>query len=120
MNAATDTNRAITAVWKNEQPRLIAGLTRMVRDISLAEELAQDALVIALKTWPTSGVPDNPGAWLTQAAKRRAIDYFRHKKMAAGKLEAVGHAIETEQGAARRENAHGSDQPVNRRGYRRA
>ena len=96
MNAATDTNRAITAVWKNEQPRLIAGLTRMVRDISLAEELAQDALVIALKTWPTSGVPDNPGAWLTQAAKRRAIDYFRHKKMAAGKLEAVGHAIETD------------------------
>jgi len=96
MNAATDTNRAITAVWKNEQPRLIAGLTRMVRDISLAEELAQDALVIALKTWPKSGVPDNPGAWLTQAAKRRAIDYFRHKKMAAGKLEAVGHAIETD------------------------
>jgi RNA polymerase sigma factor (sigma-70 family) len=92
----SETHRAITAVWKIEQPRLIAGLTRVVRDISLAEELAQDALVIALKTWPQSGVPDNPGAWLMQTAKRRAIDLFRHRKMAAEKLVDVGHGIETD------------------------
>ena len=90
----SETHRAITSVWKIEQPRLIAGLTRMVRDISLAEELAQDALVIALKKWPETGVPANPGAWLMQTAKRRAIDYFRHRKMAATKLEEVGRIIE--------------------------
>jgi RNA polymerase sigma factor (sigma-70 family) len=96
MSTESETHRAINTVWKTEQPRLIAGLTRMVRDISLAEELAQDALVIALKTWPESGVPRNPGAWLMQAAKRRAIDYFRHKKMAATKLEEVGRGIESD------------------------
>ena len=94
MTTESDTHRAITSVWKIEQSRLIAGLTRMVRDISLAEELAQDALIIALKTWPESGVPRNPGAWLMQTAKRRAIDYFRHRKMAATKLEEVGRIIE--------------------------
>lgn len=77
-----------------EQARLIAGLTRMVRDISLAEELTQEALVIALKAWPETGVPRNPGAWLMQAAKRKAIDLFRHRKMAATKLEEVGRIIE--------------------------
>ena len=91
-----ETHRAINAVWKLEQPRLIASLTRIVRDISMAEELAQDALLIALKTWPEAGVPKNPGAWLMQTAKRRAIDYFRHNKMAARKLEEVGHNIETD------------------------
>jgi RNA polymerase sigma factor (sigma-70 family) len=94
MSTADETHRAITTVYKVEQARLIAGLTRMVRDISLAEELAQEALVIALKTWPDTGVPRNPGAWLTQAAKRKAIDYFRHRKMAATKLEEVGRIIE--------------------------
>ena len=94
MTSESETHRAINTVWKIEQPRLIAGLTRMVRDISLAEELAQDALIIALKTWPESGVPNNPGAWLMQAAKRKAIDYFRHRKMAATKLEEVGRIIE--------------------------
>lgn len=94
MTPESETHRAITSVWKIEQPRLIAGLTRMVRDLSLAEELAQDALVIALRTWPESGVPRNPGAWLMQTAKRRAIDYFRHRKMAASKLEEVGRIIE--------------------------
>ena len=94
MTHDTETGRAISTVWKIEQPRLIAGLTRMVRDISLAEELAQDALVIALRAWPESGVPRNPGAWLMQTAKRRAIDYFRHRKMAAAKLEEVGRIIE--------------------------
>jgi len=91
-----ETHRAINSVWKIEQSRLIAGLTRMVRDISLAEELAQDALMIALRKWPETGVPDNPGAWLMQTAKRRAIDYFRHRKMAATKLEEVGRIIEDE------------------------
>jgi RNA polymerase sigma factor (sigma-70 family) len=94
MTAESETNRAITSTWKIEQPRLIAGLTRMVRDISLAEELAQDALLAALKAWPESGVPRNPGAWLMQTAKRRAIDHFRHRKMATTKLEEVGRIIE--------------------------
>jgi RNA polymerase sigma factor (sigma-70 family) len=93
MNSESETHRAITAVWKNEQPRLIASLTRMMRDISMAEELAQDALVTALRKWPETGVPSNPGAWLMQTAKRRAIDYFRHRKMAASKLEEVGRII---------------------------
>ena len=94
MSTITDTHRAIETVWKNEQPRLIASLTRMMRDISMAEELAQDALLVALKKWPETGVPANPGAWLMQTAKRRAIDYFRHRKMAATKLEEVGRIIE--------------------------
>jgi predicted RNA polymerase sigma factor len=70
-------NGAIDAVWRIESPRLIAGLARIVRDIGIAEDLAQDALVAALEQWPKSGVPDNPGAWLMAAAKHRAIDYFR-------------------------------------------
>lgn len=91
-----ETDRAINTVWRLEQARVIAGLTRMVRDISLAEELAQEALVAALRSWPETGVPRNPGAWLMQAAKRKAIDLFRHRKMAAGKLEEVGRIMEDE------------------------
>ncbi|MDB5473197.1 MAG: polymerase sigma factor, partial [Devosia sp.] len=94
MQAQSATHRAITIVWKNEQARLIAGLTRMLRDISLAEELAQDALVIALKSWPEAGVPQNPGAWLMQTAKRRALDLFRHRKMASAKLAEIGRGME--------------------------
>ncbi|MBS3847276.1 RNA polymerase subunit sigma-24 [Devosia sp. BSSL-BM10] len=93
MNTESDTHRAINTVWKIERPRLIAGLTRVVRDISMAEELAQDALVAALGAWPETGVPDNPGAWLMQTAKRRAIDQFRHRAMAANKLAEVAHGI---------------------------
>ncbi len=78
---ATDTHRAIDAVWRIESPRLIAGLTRIVRDVGVAEDLAQDALVAALEQWPDSGVPDNPGAWLMAAAKHRAIDYFRRNTL---------------------------------------
>jgi len=92
--ARRETDRAIATVWRLEQARLIAGLTRMVRDISLAEELAQEALMAALRTWPEAGVPRNPGAWLMQAGKRKAIDYFRHRKMAAGKLESLGRDME--------------------------
>jgi RNA polymerase sigma factor (sigma-70 family) len=91
-----ETDRAINAVWRVEQARVIASLTRMVRDISLAEELAQEALMAALRSWPEAGVPRNPGAWLMQAGKRKAIDYFRHRKMAAGKLEEVGRMVEDE------------------------
>ena len=74
---AADTHRTIDAVWRIESPRLIAGLMRMVRDVGVAEDLAQDALVAALEQWPESGVPDNPGAWLMATAKHRAIDRFR-------------------------------------------
>jgi RNA polymerase sigma factor (sigma-70 family) len=84
------THRAIHAVWRIESPRLIAGLTRMVRDVGLAEELAQDALVIALERWPESGVPDNPGAWLMATAKRRAIDQLRRRKLLERKHEELG------------------------------
>ncbi len=72
---APDIHRTIDAVWRIESPRLIASLTRIVRDVGLAEDLAQDALVAALEQWPKSGVPDNPGAWLMAAAKHRAIDH---------------------------------------------
>jgi RNA polymerase sigma factor (sigma-70 family) len=91
---ATDTQRAIHAVFRIESARLIAGLARMLRDVGLAEELAQDALVTALERWPESGVPDNPGAWLMATAKRRAIDELRRKKMLDRKHEALGHEIE--------------------------
>lgn len=96
MSNRQETDKAIATVWRVEQARLIAGLTRLVRDISLAEELAQDALMAALKHWPETGVPRNPGAWLMQAGKRKAIDYFRHRKMASGKLEEVGRILEDE------------------------
>src|SRR6516225_698471 len=78
---ASDTHRAIDAVWRIESARLIAGLARIVRDIGLAEELAQDALVAALEQWPESGVPENPGAWLMASAKNRAINALRRDKM---------------------------------------
>ena len=94
---ATDTHRTIDAVWRIESPRLIAGLARMVRDVGLAEELAQDALVAALERWPTSGVPDNPGAWLMATAKHRAIDRLRRRKLIQRKHEELGHELELQQ-----------------------
>jgi RNA polymerase sigma factor (sigma-70 family) len=97
---ATDAHRAIDAVWRIESPRLIAGLARMVRDVGLAEELAQDALVTALERWPEAGIPDNPGAWLMAAAKNRALDAFRRKKMLERKHEELGRELEAEQDAA--------------------
>ncbi|MGP0091828.1 MAG: RNA polymerase sigma factor [Xanthobacteraceae bacterium] len=97
---ATDTHRAIDAVFRIEQAKLIAGLARMLRDIGLAEELAQDALVAALERWPASGIPDNPGAWLMAAAKRRAIDLLRRGKMLERKHAELGHELEAEQGMA--------------------
>ena len=91
---ATDAHRTIDAVWRIESARLIAGLARVVRDVGLAEELAQDALVRALEEWPRSGIPDNPGAWLMATAKNRAIDHLRHERMRAAKHEALGHELE--------------------------
>ncbi len=90
----TDTHRAIDAVWRIESARLIAGLARMVRDVGLAEELAQDALVAALEKWPQSGVPDNPGAWLMATAKHRAIDRLRRSKLLQRKHEELGYELE--------------------------
>ena len=94
---ATDAHRAIDAVWRIESARLIAGLTRLVRDVGLAEELAQDALVAALERWPQAGIPDNPGAWLMATAKHRAIDQLRRRRMLSRKHEALGHELEMEQ-----------------------
>ena len=96
---ASDIHHTIETVFRIEQARLIGGLARMVRDIGLAEELAQDALVAALAEWPKSGVPRNPGAWLMAAAKRRAIDGFRRRAMMARKHAEIGHELEAGQNA---------------------
>jgi RNA polymerase sigma factor (sigma-70 family) len=95
--ATSDTHHTIDAVWRIESAKIIAGLTRMLRDIGLAEELAQDALVAALETWPKSGIPDNPGAWLMATAKHRAIDRLRRNKLLARKHEQLGHEMELQQ-----------------------
>src|SRR6266478_1461788 len=94
---ATDTHKAIDAVWRIESARIIAGLTRIVRDVGLAEELAQDALVAALQQWPESGIPDNPGAWLMAAVKNSAIDMFRRNKRLQSKHEELGRELQTRQ-----------------------
>lgn len=96
MNAA-DVHRAIETVFRMESPRLIAGLARIVRDVGLAEQLAQDALVAALEQWPRDGIPNNAGAWLMGAAKRRAIDHLRRERLRGRKEEELGHALEAEQ-----------------------
>ena len=97
---ASDTHRAIEAVWRIESARLIAGLARIVRDVGLAEDLAQDALVAALERWPESGVPDNPGAWLMATAKHRAIDLMRRNQRLERKHEELGHALEAQRALA--------------------
>jgi len=95
--AASDTHRAINAVWRIESARLIAGLARMVRDVGVAEDLAQEALLAALERWPESGIPDNPGAWLMATAKHRAIDLLRRSKLLERKHEELGREIEAQQ-----------------------
>src|SRR2546430_4014539 len=95
--AADDAHRAIEAIWRIESARLIAGLARLVGDIGTAEELAQDALVAALEQWPTSGVPEKPGAWLMATAKHRATDLFRRRKTLERKYEELGRDVEREQ-----------------------
>ena len=93
--APSATHRAIDAVWRIESARLIAGLTRIVRDVSVAEDLAQDALVAALEQWPESGIPDNPGAWLMATAKRRGIDALRRRVTLERKQELIGRELQT-------------------------
>lgn len=90
---ATETHRTIDAIWRIESAKVIAGLTRMVRDIGVAEDLAHDALVAALEQWPSEGIPRNPGAWLTAAAKHRAIDYFRRNALLDRKHQELGHDL---------------------------
>ena len=94
------THRAIDAVWRIESARIIAALARIVRDVGLAEELAQDALVAALEQWPGSGVPDNPGAWLMATAKHRALDHFRRSKLLERKHEELGRELNSQQESA--------------------
>ena len=94
---ATDTHRAIDAVWRIESSRIIAGLARILRDVGLAEELAQDALVAALEQWPQSGIPDNPGAWLMAAAKHRAIDRLRRSKLLERKHGELSRELQARQ-----------------------
>ncbi|MEO8386784.1 MAG: RNA polymerase sigma factor [Polaromonas sp.] len=98
--AFNETHRAIDAVWRIESAKVIAKVARMVQEVGLAEEIAQDALVTALERWPKTGVPDNPGAWLMAVAKHRAIDYLRRRKLLALKHEELGRELEMEQDMA--------------------
>jgi RNA polymerase sigma factor (sigma-70 family) len=109
---ATDTHRAIDAVWRMESPKLIAALTRVVRDIDLAEDLAHDAMVAALQQWPDVGIPRNPGAWLMAAAKHRAIDHFRRGKMLDRKHEEIGYDTQAAQDASTPDFDAALDDPV--------
>ena len=108
----TDTHRTIDAVWKMEAAKLIAGLARMVRDVAIAEDLAQDALVAALEQWPKSGIPDNPGAWLMAAGKNRAIDLFRRKARLEQKQEELGRELEVKQERAAMEIESSADDDI--------
>jgi predicted RNA polymerase sigma factor len=92
---AADVHRAIVAAWRIEQPWLITSLARMLRDVSLAEELTQDALLAALENWPATGVPEKPGAWLMTTAKRRALDHLRRDRILERKHEMVAREMET-------------------------
>src|SRR2546428_7587997 len=95
---ASDTRGAIDAVWRIESARLIAGLTRIVRDLGLAEDLAQDALVVALEKWPEAGVPDNPGAWLMAVAERPGLDQLRRRTLLESKHEELGPQLQGQRG----------------------
>ncbi|CAG1009085.1 ECF RNA polymerase sigma factor SigK [Burkholderiales bacterium] len=99
---ASGTNRVIDAVWRIESSKIIASLARMLRDVGLAEELAQDALVAALESWPASGVPESPAAWLMATAKRRALDVLRRRKLLERKHEELGRELELDQQIADR------------------
>jgi RNA polymerase sigma-70 factor, ECF subfamily len=93
----TAAQKTIDAIWRIESARIIAGLARMVRDVGLAEELAQDALLVALERWPDAGIPDNPGAWLMTTAKRAAIDHLRRNKLLKRKHEELGHELDQQE-----------------------
>lgn len=108
----SETHRAIDAVWRIESARLIAGLTRIVGDVGVAEDLAQDALVVALERWPDMGIPDRPGAWLMATAKHRAIDHLRRRQRLVRKHEELGHELEARQGLAAAQLDAALDDPV--------
>jgi RNA polymerase sigma factor (sigma-70 family) len=108
----TDPRRAVEAVWRIESARVIAGLARIVDDVGLAEELAQDAFVIALEQWPESGVPDNPGAWLMATAKHRAIDLLRRRTRYQRKLQELGRDLEVRGQAAEPDLEAALDDPI--------
>jgi RNA polymerase sigma-70 factor (ECF subfamily) len=110
--AATDPRRTIDAIWRMESAKLIAGLARIVRDVGVAEDLAQDALVAALEQWPESGIPDNPGAWLMASAKHRAIDTLRRRKRLERKHEELGRELEARQDEPAAEIEAALDDPV--------
>jgi len=99
---AHDIHRAIEAVWRIESAKIIGGVARLVRDVGLAEELAQDTLLSALERWPATGVPDNPGAWLMAAAKNRALDHFRRVKLLDRKHEELAHEVTSLRSRCRR------------------
>jgi len=107
-----DAHRAVEAVWRIESARLIAGLARTVRDVGLAEDLAQEALVAALEQWPKDGVPDNPGAWLMATAKHGGIDRLRHQRMAQRKHEQLGRELELDRGGADPDLAAAADDHI--------
>jgi RNA polymerase sigma factor (sigma-70 family) len=107
-----DAHRVVEAVWRIESARLIAGLARTVRDVGLAEDLAQEALLAALEQWPSEGVPENPGAWLMSTAKRRGIDRLRHQKMAERKHEQLGRALELDRGGDEPDLAAAADDHI--------
>jgi RNA polymerase sigma factor (sigma-70 family) len=109
---ATDIHQAIDAIWRIEQARVIAGLARILRDVGLAEEFAQDALVAALERWPQSGIPDNPGAWLMATAKNRAIDRLRRNKRLEPRHEEIGRELEARQDMAVSDLESALDDPV--------
>jgi RNA polymerase sigma factor (sigma-70 family) len=108
----SDAHGAIDAVWRIESPKIIAALARMVRDVGLAEDLAQDALVAALEQWPTAGIPRNAGAWLMAAAKHRAIDFFRRSKLLDRKHEQLGYELEQQQDTTAQEIEAALDEDV--------
>jgi RNA polymerase sigma factor (sigma-70 family) len=110
--APPDAHRAVEAVWRIESARLIAGLARTVRDVGLAEDLAQDALLAALEQWPESGVPDNPGAWLMATAKHRGIDRLRHQQMAQRKHAQLGRELELDRGGTEPDLAAAADDHI--------
>jgi RNA polymerase sigma factor (sigma-70 family) len=95
--SSSTSHQAIEAVWRIESAKIVAGVARLTRDIGIAEEMAQDALVTALEHWPASGVPDNPGAWLMATAKRRALDHLRHRQMAERKHDELGHDLQAQE-----------------------
>src|SRR5262245_14751785 len=100
MDPAQDAQRAVETVWRLESARIVGGLVRLVRDVGLAEELAQDAIVEALQEWPTAGVPENPGAWLARTARYRAIDRLRREDRLTGKVAVLGHGVAEQQRTA--------------------